>query len=225
MAHALIGPDVTIRALCASPARAPIASVSEEGLGVVDWSVTLRGDPTFGADGPFGTCAKTRTQVATVTFDPPPDATPGRTFDTVATVSSQNGAFADGTVNVHGLIVAASASTSTTTLDFGDVAPGAAVSLPLRFALSSDQVVLTVRIDNLPVLFVIQKNGGLIQSTVSAWTVTFTAPAAPGSYTDMLTFDAVPGAAPDAGPECTWTQVISLRARVVAAGADGGTRG
>jgi hypothetical protein len=148
MPRALIGPDVAVRVFCHGAAPVPIASVDELGSGFTRWSSTLTGDPAFrpGAvpvgtpvDGvsTFTTCKGDSPEVASADFIPPVNALPGSAFDAIATVHAIDGAFADGTVSLHGEVVAPVVMVDHASVDFGDVAPGDQATVNLEFKIEN----------------------------------------------------------------------------------------
>jgi hypothetical protein len=128
---------------------APVASVDELGAGATRWSVTVNGDPAFGA-APLGTntasflaCQADSPQVALIECTPPPGALPGATFDAIATVHADDGSFADGKVKLHAEVAAPAVTVDKTNVDFGSVAPRENLTIPLKFTAG------TVNGDNL----------------------------------------------------------------------------
>jgi hypothetical protein len=243
MPRALIGPDVDVHTFCAGTAQAPIASVDELGAGVTRWSITVKGAAAFTPDpkgSAFVTCEATGPQVAFAQFSPPRDALPGAIFDAIATVHADDGSFADGTVKLHGEVVAPVVTVDKTTVDFGNVGPGDKVTIPLHF--TEDNGATTVRPDSKPDAgttrvfpsyaygpFVITLGG----VRPSIWNVTFMTDV-PGDYSATVGWRAGPPGAPCQGAgdasclatpsPCDWTTTITLHARVVVdGGADADT--
>jgi hypothetical protein len=233
--HAFIGPDVVARAFCAGIVQVPIASIDELGTGVTTWSFAVTGDAAFSpgpvqvasantkvspivspSSGTFATCQTNSPEVAFVDFAPPAAALPGSTFDAIATVHSEDGSFADGTVKLHGEIVAPDVSVSETNVDFGDVAPGdALLSVALDFGFEGGSLALVPdSYSNPPFSFMPLGS----DSNTSFWDVILQT-SAPGDFSATVGWRAVPSSLPTTttGP-CVWMAAISLHARV---GGDG----
>jgi hypothetical protein len=262
MPRALIGPDVDVRVLCGGTVNAPIASIDEPGAGVTRWSFTVKGDPAFSPGmAPIGrrmalsqpmsmntfvTCEATSPQVAFVEFNPPLDAVPGSTFDAIATVHADDGSFADGMVKLRGDVIAPALTVDKTSVDFGDVAPGAMPVIPIHFA--GENGALEPFLDPPPVAtgmsegvayysygpFVFTPTkiqcSGCFTLNLLVWDVTFMSDV-PGDYSTTVGWRAPPpprlSTCAEAGPclplppKCDWTTTMTLHARVVAdAGAD-----
>jgi hypothetical protein len=229
MPRALIGPDATFHITCGGRASSPIASVDEEGPGVTSWSISLTGDPSFTPESPaLQTCLGNSPQVAFVAFYPPVSAVPGDTFDGVATVHADDGSFADGTVALHGEVVSPMVTVSTTTIDFGDVAPGDAPGRLLEFrALEGGHVSINHEsLAGSP--FSVMNTEFSVATTVpdvTRWRVAFQS-SVPGDYTASVVWRGVPLGRANPAPEaCVWATAVTMHARVLAdAGAsDGGS--
>jgi hypothetical protein len=249
MPRALIGPDVDVRVLCGGAAVAPIASVDAVGAGATRWSFTVTGDSAFrpgtfqepsGTASSFVVCQADSPQVAFVQCIPPVDAPPGSTFDAIATVHADDGSFADGTVKLHAEVSAPIVTVDKTNVDFGNVAPGESVTMPLRLTVENNEGVnlfldpppaATSMLDGVASSsygpFVI--NGGMLQGSTSfglhafVWNVTFVSDA-PGDYSETVGWRATPVpasceadascSAPTDDPSCDWTTTVTLHARV-----------
>jgi hypothetical protein len=252
MPRALIGPDVDVRVLCTATAQVPIASVDVPGAGVARWSFKVKGDPAFGLPqspqqmslNTFVTCQADSPQVALVNFNPPIGALPGSTFDAIATVHADDGSFADGTVKLHGEVAAAVLTVDKTSVDFGDVAPGAMPVIPLHFTAEKGDSV-NLFLDPPPAAsgprsvvasysygpFVIMPLAPAREgSGPFNWKVTFMTDV-PGDYSATVGWSATPITAacppgadcpvrpvPPDDPPCDWTTTIMLHARVVGDG-------
>jgi hypothetical protein len=231
MPRAHIGPDVHLRVLCGEAAQAAVASVDELGAGVTDWSVSLEGDMGFSLSQiAFVTCQVTGPSVAFVQFLPPAGAVPGDTFSTVVTVQATNGAFPNGTVNVRAEIVAATSSTSTPTIDFGDVPVG---TLPdeqlLVFTVPDTSIDLKMDPPyfEAPFSIAVAPATNPVAKNIRAWHVAFRA-FVPGDYTVVGTWTAAsPVLALPSPDACSTKTTVMVHARAVAvdAGADGADAG
>jgi hypothetical protein len=218
----LIGPDVSLRALCGSmtTTMAPLASVDVEGAGSTSWSVSLVGDRAFYLPAEhFVSCQSNSPTLATARIAAGYASGPGATFDAVATVSSDDGSFATGQVNVHVETVAPQFTLAPTSVDFGDVLPDQQVSAivvatsEFTEAVAQPTTILTMGAFHYTV------DAGI--SPRSNGQVTF-AWHDPGDYTDTWTWTASPspdGGAPDG---CVTTKTVALHARVVAPDAGAG---
>jgi hypothetical protein len=247
MPRVLLGPDVDVRVFCGGTIQAPCASVEELGAGVTRWSLIVTGDAAF-APGPvqslnpmgigagqgplantFAVCQASSPEVAMVDFSPPADALPGSTFDSIATVHSEDGSFADGIVKLHGEVTAPVVTVDKTSVDFGNVAAGDGLSMmPLDFSLDGSQVTLVPDAYVIPPFYVTTNDPTVQPGNSSVWNVVLQVfgqgdyPATvPGEYSATFGWRAVPSFLPNTttGP-CVWSTKVAVHARVVA---DGGT--
>jgi hypothetical protein len=225
VARALIGPDVTVRARCASSATAPIASVDATGSGLVTWSVSLQGDAAFLGNSNQATCALKGPTVAFVAFTPPMDAPAGAAFETVATVHADDGSFADGTVKVRGEVVPPMVTLDHPHIDLGEVAPGAVASATLTFSFKPGDTVfiqpsVSVGAPISVVMTVAPDFGAKVPMT--QWLVAFVS-SVPGDYTVSIGWTGQLVSVPTA---CAWTGTTTVHAHVSGdAGMDGGADG
>jgi hypothetical protein len=217
MPRASVGPDATIRVFCGQSAQAPVASVSDSGGGITSWSISLDGDPHFALPTfMFQTCVGLSPTVALVSFGAPNTAVPGDTFDTVATVSADDGSFPAGTAKVHAEIVAPTATVDKAALELGDVLVGTVVQQVVTFHLDEAGVSIAPPTDSMPFAFSFAGRTGGRQEI--PWRVTAGA-LAPGDYTYASKWAV--GPRPGAySPECDWHVTIPLHVRVVAPGGD-----
>jgi hypothetical protein len=215
----LIGPDVNVRVPCLSNTTVPIATVDVEDDGSTPWSVSLKGDQIFVLQTPsFVTCQSNSPTLATAVLALSGAMPPGTTLDALATVTSDDGAFPTGEVNLHAEIITPTFKLDQTSLDFGDVLPGQIVSAAVNATSDFPETVAAPGVPSSGVFHVVAtllKSSG--RTTVQ---VSFTAPD-PGDYVATLTWTA--GISTFAG--CTATQTLPLHARVVApdAGATDGS--
>jgi hypothetical protein len=220
-----IGPDVALRVVCGATAQAPVASVDELGPSGTIWSISLAGDAAFFllAQG-FVTKQASGPSVAFVSFQAPPSALPGDTFSTVATIHADCGAFPDGKVNVRATIVPASATTTTSTIDFGDVPVGESApprALTVVLADGTETFTLDPQLDPRP--FSISLGSTTMGSNLRPLVVGFRS-SVPGDQSAVATWTVAPGMglAPTA-VGCTTGLTVTLHARAVEvdAGVDG----
>jgi hypothetical protein len=240
MVLANIGPDVDVGVLCGGTANVPIASLDELGTGVTQWSFTVTGDVSAFGPGPvqspnpmglgpglgplsntFAVCQSNSPQVAFVEFNPPADALPGSTFVAMATVHAEDGSFADGVVKLRGEVKAPIVTVDKTSVDFGDVAPGVAVTSPLVLTSANGPVTFVPDSYSYPP-FIITAPAG----TSSAWNV-FLQSSEPGDYSATVRWRGVPSAmyvpnfVPNAVSPCDSTTTITLHARILGDGGVG----
>jgi hypothetical protein len=187
-----LGPDVNFKVLCAGAVSAPVASVSELGAGITEWSISIDGHPAFSISQTAATtCGTSGVTVAQVLFQAPADAVPGDSFDAVVTVQSVNGAFAPGTVKVHADIVAVDVTVDRTSVDFGDVPANVIANQVLTFRnLSSGEVWIQAPPDIAPFVY-----------------GAFLAPIAPGQSLERR-FSASAFIAGDYSSTGTWTATV-----------------
>jgi hypothetical protein len=214
--RASIGPDLNVRVPCLSNTSLPIATVEVEDDGSTTWSVSLRGDPIFVLkSNTLGACLDTSPVLSAVSLNVPGTMPPGATFDAVATVRSDQGAFPTTDVNLHAEIVAATFSLDRSSIDFGDVLPNQGVAAVVTASGNFGEAVPAPQPPSSDFFHLSPTQiRGTSQTTVQ---VSFTAPT-PGDYSATVTWTA--GISTFAG--CMATQTMSLHARVVApdAGAD-----
>jgi hypothetical protein len=249
MPRALIGPDVDVRVFCAQSTSAAIASIEELGPGLTQWSFTVTGDPAFQPGqvqsantmprgqspdastpgGPFTACQSNSPEIAFVTFTPPQTATPGATFDAIATVHAEDGSFPDGTVKLHGEVGAPVvtldpldspfAMGNETSVDVGPLVQGfGRLTFDLTFRPQNGAAV-NVRADSdgSPFFSILPAQNS--SSSVQIWTVTFLEDY-PGDYAAKVVWTGSPGNSLTLTTACDWTTTMMLHARVVA---DGGS--
>jgi hypothetical protein len=226
MPRAFIGPDASLSVLCGGNARAAIASVDEVGDGETRWSVSLKGDHALALErSSFVSCQGTGPQVAFVSYAPPTTATPGTTFDAVVTVHADDGSFPDGTVALHGEVAVPRLSDSTTDVDFGDVAPGDMAAYALDITIEDDSPVDLVRDPSFveSPFFITRLNpaaGQMIPPRVAHLRVAFQS-RVPGDYAASVAFHAQLSGTFSLPPSCTWTQTVTMHARVLGDGGAG----
>jgi len=104
-----IGPDLHLLVPCGGVTSGVVASVTELGNGVFNWSASIAGDPTLQLQNDSSPmCTKgNATQLASVVFTPPLSATPGDSFDAVVTISAGD--------------VSPTVTVDRSSIDFGDV--------------------------------------------------------------------------------------------------------
>jgi hypothetical protein len=137
-ALANIGPDLQLVSPCGGRAQGAVASVNAISGGVLSWTASIAGDPSFTLEQTsFMTCALS-TSIAMVAFLPPVSAKPGDAFDAVVTIRAEGDAFPPGTVNVHAVVGAAMAAVDRAAIDFGDVEINMLQREPLMFRNESN---------------------------------------------------------------------------------------
>lgn len=208
-----IGPDITLRALCGQEVASEFASVDDRGGGIISWSLHLESTTpaVFGlTNSAFQSC---HASIATIAFQPPVGAVPGDTFDGIVTVHADDGSFPDGTVNVHGEVVAPIVAVDPPTLELGDVLPGTPVTRPLVFFVANDLGSSLVQFFGPSPPFGLEMRPFTrAQPNVSSWVVTFEANI-PGDYLAAIPFQT---AHSPAQPEaCEWSTTFMVHARVV----------
>ena len=216
-----VGADVTLRALCHADAQSEVASVEELGAGVTAWSASIQsatpdafslgGDPTHS----FETCRTNGISKLTVIFTPSSDARPGDAFDAFVTLHADDGSFPGAAAKVHGEVVAPLVQTDATTVDFGDLLPGAVAQQSLVFFVVNDtgSSLNGAYVDSPFSLRMLPPSAN--QPHVSAWVAGFTS-SVPGDYSASVPFSTSHN--PALPTACEWSKTISLHARVLADG-------
>jgi hypothetical protein len=220
MPRANIGPDVDLRVVCGETASAAVASVDEMSAGGTIWTVSLAGDPQFGAPrNQFVTCQVDGPTVAFVSFEAPPSALPGDAFSTVVTIHAEHGEFPDGTVHVRAEIVPASATTATPTIDFGDVPVSMRALRDLSFLLTDASNLQMNPAVGAPFDVAPATGMRIASRTIRPWQAAFTS-YVPGDYTGMATWTVIPATMQTpTSAACTSQVTVTLHARAVAADA------
>lgn len=214
-----IGPDATIRVGCGGLGTAAVASVDERGAGVTSWSASVQGSPPDHftlIESRFVTCQVNGPSVASVRFQAPVGSLPGDNYEGLVTVHADDGSFADGTVQVHGVVVAPSVTVDKTTIDFGDLAPGASATQRLTFMPDVATGINPSKHVDPPFSLLVAQSS----TRLTALLITFSSPV-PGDFSASVEFTtSVVASLPAA---CKWTTTIALHAHVVGdAGTDGG---
>jgi hypothetical protein len=220
-----LGPDLTIRVLCASSGQGAVASVNQIGPGEAEWSTSIVGAPELTLENSTNvTCQSTGTTVAIVNLQAGPDSKPGDSYDAVVTITAANDAFPTGQVKVHGEVVAPKAFLPSI-VDFGDV-PANTPDVRIVHFLSASPSPLTY-VPTLDATTPFSVPYGMPRApnlTTTDWLITF-APSPPGDYTVGSTWTVAPAEPAPPGhelaPGCILTQAITLHAHVV--DPDGGT--
>ena len=129
------------------------------------------------------------------------------------TLHADDGSFPDGTVNVRGEIVTPMVHAEKTTIDFGDVLPGAVAQQPLVFFAVNDLGSSIYQSDYVGGPFSLQ----LLpfspdQQNVSSWVATFSS-SVPGEHSASIPLSTAHVPPSPAG--CEWGTTISLHAHVL----------
>jgi hypothetical protein len=176
----------------------------------------------------FETCQANSPQVAFVQFIPPIDAVPGSTFDAIATVHADDGSFADGTVRLHGEVVAPvvtldkfvspSITVNETSIDFGALTQGfGQLTVDPTFRIKNGAGVVILPDSFGGPFFSLTAAAQNQGSSVQTWAVTFLVDS-PGDYSDSVVWTATPNGSSPLLTACNWTTTMMLHARVVGDG-------